>query len=111
MPLCAPLSLASRVVASSESFVAASAKITNRYLPSQVGSVGKLKRVCMVKEPNVFARYVCLFTGLVCMFVELVCMFAKLVCMSGTKSCSGDEVRFLTKTFQYLTFNSIFQDL
>ena len=26
------------------------------------------------------------------------------------KSCSRDEVRFLTKTFQYLTFNSIFQD-
>ena len=77
--------LASRVVSSSESFVAASAKITNRDLPSQVGSVGKLKRVCMLKEPNVFARYVCMFAGLVCMFAELVCMFAKLVCMSGRK--------------------------
>ena len=52
-----------------------------------------------------------MFAELVCMFAELVCMFAKLVCMSGKKSCSGDEVRFLTKTFQYLTFNSIFQDL
>ena len=72
--------------------MAASAKITNRYLPSQVGSVGKLKRVRMFNQPNVYARYVCvfakhlcMFAELVCMFAELVCMFAKLVCMSARK--------------------------
>ena len=63
--------------------MAASAKITTRDLPGQVGSVGKLKRVCMLKEPNVFARYVCMFVCMcVCMFTGLVCMFAELVCMS-----------------------------
>ena len=86
-------SLASRVVSSSESFVAASAKITNRDLPSQVGSVGKLKRVRMFHQPNVyvcmyvcmFAKHVCMFAELVCMYAKHVCMFAKLVCMSGRK--------------------------
>ena len=71
-------SLANRVVSSSESFAAVSAKITNRDLPSQVGSVGKLKRVRMFNQPNVYARYVC-------MFAKHVCMFVKLVSMSGRK--------------------------
>ena len=57
-----------------------------------MGSVEELKRVCMLKEPNVYARYVCMFAKhvrmfaeLVCMYAKLVCMFAKLVCMSGRK--------------------------
>ena len=54
--------------------------------------------------------YVCMYAKLVCMFAELVCMYTKLVFVWGN-SCSRDEVRFLTKTYQYLTFNSIFQDL
>ena len=89
--------------------MAASAKITNRDLPSQVGSVGKLKRVCMLKEPNVYVRYVCMFAKHVCMFAVLVCMFAKLVCM-GVCQCTyvwknhapEDEVRFLRKNVQNL---------
>ena len=118
-------SLASRVVSTSESFVAAAAKITSRDLPSQVESVGKLKRVCMLKAPTMYAWYVCMLAKHVCMFAKavcmdvkhvcmfakLVCMYATLVCISGKKSCSRDEVRFVTKTSQYLTFNSIFQDL
>ena len=85
-------SLASRVVSSSESFAAASAKITNRDLPSQVGSVGKLKRVRMFNQPNVYARYVCMFAKHVCMFAELVCMFAGLVCMFAELVCMSGEI-------------------
>ena len=56
------------------------------------------------------SMYVCLPRWYVCMPSWYVCLPSLYVCL-GEKSCSGDEVRFLTKTFQYLTFNSIFQDL
>ena len=45
-------------------------------------------------------------------YVRWACMYVCQACVClGEKSCSGDEVRFLTKIFQYLTFNSNFQDL
>ena len=69
--------------------MAASAKITNRDLPSQVGSVGKLKRVRMFNQPNVYAQYVCMLAKHVCMFAELVCMFTNLVYMLATLVCLG----------------------
>ena len=78
--------------------MAASAKITSRDLPSQVGSVGKLKRVCMLKHPNVYAwhvcmlaKHVCMFAKAVCMDVKHVCMFAKLVCMYVELVCMSGE--------------------
>ena len=84
--LCVHLSqsLASRVVSTSESFVAAAAKITSRDLPSQVGSVGRLKRVRMFKAPTVYARHVCMLAKHACMFAKLVCMY---VCMYAERVC------------------------
>ena len=83
--------------------MAASAKSTNRDLPSQVGSVGKLKRVRMFNQPNVHARYVCMFAKHVCMFAELVCMYAKHVCMFVKLVCmSGRKNRALETRSDYL---------
>ena len=68
---------------------------------------------CAVAACEAFSKplicYTCMYVRQACMYVCKACMYVCQACMYvWEKSCSGDEVRFLTKTFTYLTFNSTF---
>ena len=64
------------------------------------------ERVCLVcmyvRQARMYVCWAGMYVCQACMYVLQACMYV------WGNSCSRDEVRFLTKIFQYLTFNSIF---